>query len=338
MELNTLIIVLGVLLVFGIVVYAILDGFDLGIGNMFLLFEPEERGKLMDTIAPVWDGNETWLIYVGTIALACFPVVFYGILPAIYMPAILMVAGLFIRGLSFELRLKAEGRDKRIWDFTFFLGSFLTSFLQGVLFATAFTGLNLEDGVFNGGVLHFLTPFNLLCGVLTVVIYSILGLAYLRYKTEGKIALRAVKFLKPLVLISFIGTFVVEAIIFKTTPQIKALVCDNTFRYSAYIALSLSALILLFVFLRSLKGKKHTGATFLIVVSLFATSLLKKVVMFWPFIIFPNYTIFTAANSEPALRFTFILLMIFLPMVLLYTGFVYFTFKGKIGKSDSFYS
>lgn len=338
MELNTLIILLSFAFIFGVVMYAMLDGFDLGVGNVFLFFDKSDRAKMMDTIAPVWDGNETWLLYAGTIALAAFPIMFYGILPAIYVPAVLMVAGLFVRSISFEYRLKAQGGDKQLWDFTFFLGSFLASFLQGMLLGASFTSLRIENGVFLGGQFDFLSPFTVLTGVLTVVVYSLLGLSYLRYKTDGNIAQKATAFIKPLVVISFIGTFVVEYSLISLFEPLKMQVLGNSIRVIAIIVLSvLSVLVFLWV-LKTLKSPHHNISTFLSVVALFALSLVKKVFMFWPFAVFPTYTIFQASNSEPALRFTFWLVIIFLPLVLIYTIFVYYTFKGKLKKEEQFYS
>jgi cytochrome d ubiquinol oxidase subunit II len=338
MTLITIICILAFFLVLGLVVYAVLDGFDLGIGNTFLCFKKEHRGKLMDTIAPLWDGNETWLIYVGTIGVAAFPVVYFGVLPSLYIPAILMVAGLFIRGLSFEFRLKAQGEDKKIWDFTFFLGSFLASFLQGVLFAGAFVGLNMKDGVYLGGVLDFITPFNIVSGILTVVVYSILGLSFARYKMDGEVAESAVRMIKPLVLISFIGTFVMEGWLLYSQEGLKEQFFNSNLRVGVYALLSILAFFIFIFLLKSLKEKSHTVKTFILTTSIFLTSLTKKVFIMWPYLLFPNYTIFEAANSEPAMRLTFWIIIVMLPVVILCSIITYTVFKGKLQKSDQFYS
>jgi cytochrome d ubiquinol oxidase subunit II len=338
MTLTTVTIILALLLILGVVIYAVLDGFDLGIGNTFLCFDKSHRGKLMDTIAPLWDGNETWLIYVGTIGVAAFPVIYYGVLPSLYIPAILMVAGLFIRGLSFEFRLKAQGEDKKIWDFTFFLGSFLASFLQGVLFASAFVGLNMKDGVYLGGPFDFITPFNIVSGVLTVIVYSILGLSFTRYKTDGEIADKTTRMLQPLVLISFVGTFVMEGWLISSQVGLKEQFLGSSFRIAIYTLLSLVALFILVLILKALNEVKHTVKTFILTTLLFLISLIKKLFIMWPYLLFPNYTIFEAANSEPALRLTFWIIIVMLPIVLLCTVITYTVFKGKIQKSDQFYN
>jgi cytochrome d ubiquinol oxidase subunit II len=338
MTLATLITILALLLVLGVVIYAVLDGFDLGIGNTFLFFKPEQRGKLMDTIAPLWDGNETWLIYVGTIGVAAFPVVYYGVLPSLYIPAILMVAGLFIRGLSFEFRLKSQGKDKQIWDFTFFLGSFLASFLQGVLFSAAFVGLNMKDGVYLGGAFDFFTPFNIISGILTVVVYSILGLSFTRYKMEGEMAEKTIKMIKPLVIISFVSTFFMEFWLIGGNAILKEQFFDSSVRIGAYSFLSILALVLLSFIFKDLKNENHTISTFLLTTGIFLTSLVKKLFIMWPYLLFPNYTIFEAANSEPALRLTFYIIVVMLPIVIICNSIVYFIFKGKLKKSDQFYS
>ena len=338
MTLTTIIIILALFLVLGVVVYAVLDGFDLGIGNTFLCFKKEQRGKLMDTIAPLWDGNETWLVYVGTVGVAAFPVVYFGVLPSLYIPAILMVAGLFMRGLSFEFRLKAQGEDKKIWDFTFFLGSFLASFLQGVLFAGAFVGLNMKDGVYLGGPFDFITPFNIISGLLTVVVYSILGLSFTRYKMDGEVAESAVKMIKPLVLVSFIGTFVMEGWLLASQSGLKEQFFESDLRVGVYAVLSIVAIFVLVMILKSLKETTHTIKTFILTTSLFLISLVKKVFIMWPYLLFPNYTIFEAANLEPAMRLTFWIIIIMLPIVILCSVITYSVFKGKLQKSDQFYS
>lgn len=339
MTLETLTIVLALLLMLGIFMYAILDGFDLGIGNVFLIYDKKDRGRLLDIIAPLWDGNETWIVYFATVGVAAFPIVYYGILPSLYIPAILMVVGLFIRGISFEFRFKAVGKDKKIWDFTFFFGSFTASFFQGILFSQAFVGLNLVDGVYQGGALDFINPFSVVSGMLTVIAYAILGLSFIRYKTEDGIAESARNLVRPMLCASFVGTFIMEFWLLSRTPELKSYFLGSQTKVQIYALLSMLSLIMLIVALKTLKESSvHNCKTFLSTITIFAISLIKKVVIVWPYLIFPGYTIFSTANSEPALRFTFIIICIFLPIIITATAILYSIFRGKLKTSDHFYS
>ncbi len=337
MTITTMIITLAILLIFGIIMYAVLDGFDLGIGNQYLAFDKKDRGKLMDVIAPVWDANETWLVYLGTVGVAAFPILYYGILPSLYIPAILMVAGLFIRGLSIEFKIKSTGRDGLLWDFTFFLGSVITSFFQGVLFASAFLGLNIKDGMYQGGSFDFINPFSFVSGILTFVVYSVLGLAFIRYKAKGEVAELATKKIKPLLVISFVSTFAMEYWLLNRTSGLKEYFLSDAYKLPIYSTLSVLSVIVFFVILKLLKNPTHDGKTFLATTMLFVISLIKKVVIVFPFLIFPHHTIFTSANSGTSLKFTLVILIIFLPIVIGCTIFSYYSFRGKLKDDERLY-
>jgi cytochrome bd ubiquinol oxidase subunit II len=331
--------ILAIIFILGLSIYAILDGFDLGIGNSFFIFKKEERGRLMDIIAPFWDGNETWIVFAATLGIAAFPLTYFVMLPSLYIPAIIMVVGLFMRGISFEFRLKAQGRDKLIWDTTFFIGSFIASFFQGVLFSSAFVGLEISnDDVYTGGALDFINPFSIVSGFLTCLIYLSLGLGFVRYKMTGNMANKAAKIIKKIIPVSFVSTFIMEFWLINSKDGLKDHFFSESYKLNTYLILSLVSFAVLVYLFRLLNKSEHNVKTFLTIVVLFSISLIKKIVIFWPFFIFPQYTILQAANPSPALKFTFIIVCIFLPIVIFATIFAYSTFRGKLLKSDQFYS
>src|SRR3954453_8216827 len=174
-----------------VALYVILDGFDLGIGILFPYAEEErERDQMISSIAPFWDGNETWLVLGGGGLLVAFPQAYAVIMPALYLPVFIMLLALVFRGVAFEFRTVAD-TSKRYWTFAFSAGSTLAAFCQGLILAGLIQGIKVENGVFAGGAFDFATPFALLCGLGVVTGYALLGACWLLVKTEGAIAVRA---------------------------------------------------------------------------------------------------------------------------------------------------
>ncbi|OPX54001.1 cytochrome d ubiquinol oxidase subunit II, partial [Oceanospirillum multiglobuliferum] len=171
----------------GVFIYVMLDGFDLGIGLLFAFFEAkEDRDVMMNTIAPVWDGNETFLVLGGAALYGAFPVAYSTLLPANYLPLILMVVGLIFRGAAFELRAKAK-RTRPAWDLAFIAGSALAALCQGIVLGSVLQGTQIAGGRFSGGSFDWLSPFSVLCGLGVWVTYAALGCGWLILKTEGEL-------------------------------------------------------------------------------------------------------------------------------------------------------
>lgn len=174
----------AVIIIFGIMMYVVMDGFDLGVGILFP-FVPgrSDRDVMMNTVAPVWDGNETWLVLGGAGLFAAFPMAYAVVLSALYLPIILMLMGLIFRGVAFEFRFKASERRQHIWDKAFIGGSLTATFFQGVVLGAFISGLPVEGRAFAGGAWDWLTPFSLFCGLALIVAYALLGCTWLMMRT-----------------------------------------------------------------------------------------------------------------------------------------------------------
>jgi len=183
-----LVTVWAVIILFGVMMYVIMDGFDLGIGILFpLMPDKEDRDVMMNTVAPVWDGNETWLVLGGAGLLAAFPLAYAVILSALYLPLIFMLIALIFRGVAFEFRFKATDESRHWWDKAFIFGSIATAFFQGVTLGAYLNGITVTNRAFAGGPLDWITPFSLFTGVGLVIAYALLGSTWLIMKTEGEI-------------------------------------------------------------------------------------------------------------------------------------------------------
>ena len=174
-----------------VALYVILDGFDLGIGILFPLFKNEEdRDQMMNSVAPFWDGNETWLVLGGGGLWVAFPKAYAVIMPALYLPVIVMLLALVFRGVAFEFRWVAKPRHRK-WDIAFAAGSVIAAFCQGLILGGIVQGISVANGEFAGASFDWLTPFSLLCGVSLVVGYALIGATWLEMKTLGAVGERA---------------------------------------------------------------------------------------------------------------------------------------------------
>ncbi len=194
-------IIWGGIIAVAVFLYVVLDGFDLGIGILFLSRRAEsERDVMMNTVAPVWDGNETWLIIGGAGLMGTFPIAYATIMPALYLPLMIMLIALVFRGVAFEFRFKAE-RSKKFWDLAFFGGSFTATFFQGISLGAFVQGFDVTDSVFTGGVFDWLTPFTVLVGLSLLPGYALLGSTWLIMKTEGALQAHARRMVSQLFII-----------------------------------------------------------------------------------------------------------------------------------------
>jgi cytochrome bd ubiquinol oxidase subunit II len=313
--------------------YVLLDGFDLGVGILFGLTRNEsERRTMMGAVAPVWDGNETWLIVVGVVLWGAFPPVYATLLSAFYLPLLLMLAGLILRGVAFEYRSKTE-RYRWIWDAAFSGGSLVATFLQGLTVGALVEGLKITDGRYAGGDFGWLTPFALMCGLGLCLGYSLLGACWLVRKCEGDVRERAYRFIPPL----SIGLFAFLILIFATALgehlQVMARWVERPLLFVFPAAGAMATLLLA----RSVE-RRRDGVPFLMVTLIFAAAFGTLAISFWPYMIPFTITIDAAAAPHASLAFMFWGAGLFVfPLMLAYTAINYSVFRGKAGSTSHDY-
>lgn len=334
MELDLAFIWAGII-AFAILLYVILDGFDLGVGMLFPLARTEhERDIMMNSVAPVWDGNETWLILGGGGLFAVFPLAYAIALPALYMPLILMLLALVFRGVAFEYRWRTK-RWKRVWNRAFFWGSLVAAVMQGIALGALVQGIHIEDRAYAGGWWDWLTPFSLLTGFAVAAGYILLGATWLVMKTEGPLQdqMRGFARIAGLVTIASIG------IISLLTPFQDPVYWE---RWFAWPTMVFSALVPALVALCAWKlytglrdGHDHTP--FLASLAIFILCFAGIGISFYPHMIPPSLTIWDAAAPDSSLAFTLVGAAVLLPVILGYTAYAYWVFKGKIDPDEGYH-
>lgn len=320
---------LGVLAL-SIFLYVTLDGFDLGVGMLLPLARSErERRAMLAAVAPVWDGNETWLVVNGTVLFGAFPLVYATLLSALYLPLFVMLAALILRGVSFEYRDKSV-RFRGVWDAAFFGGSAVASFIQGAAVGALVEGLPIVDGRYVGGAFGWLSPFALLCGAGLCLGYMLTGAGWLAYKTRLELQRRAFHLLPKLligVLIFLIAAFVTAVRL--DVPALEAWSGNPMLRLVPAIGGIAAVVIAVAVAFR------RPLLPFLGSVLLFAAAFGTLTISFYPYMI--PYAITAAQAAAPAASQTFLFWgagVVVLPVTLAYTLAVYFLFKGKVSQSD----
>ncbi|MCE8031923.1 MAG: cytochrome d ubiquinol oxidase subunit II [Halomonas sp.] len=336
MEMFDLSVIWALIIGFGIMMYVLMDGFDLGLGILFP-FAPDEdaRDVMMNTVAPVWDGNETWLVLGGAGFLAAFPLVYTVFLPALYIGVFLMVAGLVFRGVAFELRFKSrrERRGRRLWNLAFSGGSAVAAFAQGAVVGTYIQGFETQNGVFVGGAFDWLTPFTVLTGIGIMIGYALLGTTWLILKSEGYIQAWAYKLTTPLLL----AVLVIFGIISIWTPLVNEVVRERWFGHLQVIWI-LPALTLLCMFgVYWAVRQRRELLPFMATLGMFLFTYLGLVVSKWPWLVPPNYTIWDAASAPESQLFLLLGVLFVLPFVLGYTFWSYWVFRGKVRPGEGYH-
>ena len=307
--------------------YVVFDGFDLGVGILSGFSRNEDdRALMMASIAPIWDGNETWLVFGGIGLLAVFPLAFAIIIPAAYFPIAIMLLALVFRGVAFEFRFKRAAL-RRFWDRAFSAGSALATFAQGIVLGQFIEGFKVDGRVFAGTSFDWVTPFALLTGVALMFGYALLGAGWLILKTEGALqrwARRSGRF-------AFIGVCIAVVGVSIWTPLAHAEIAQRWFAWPNIAFLSpvpiITALIAV-VEWRSL-GREHEFVPFLAAIGLFAMSFLGIAISLWPLIVPYRYTLWQAASSPSTQAFLLIGTLFLLPVILMYTAWSYWVFRGK---------
>lgn len=309
-------------------IYVVLDGFDLGIGILFRRFPVgSDRDTAMNSIAPVWDGNETWLVLGGGGLLAAFPLAYGLIFSALYMPIVIMLLALVFRGVAFEFRWR-DPAHRGFWDFAFSSGSLVAAFSQGVVLGALLQGITVRDRAYAGGWWDWLTPFTLGAGVSVVVAYALLGATWLVMKTEGRLQQQARELAWPL----GIATLIAIAAVSLATPFLNANYFDNWLRWPNMLAVApVPILVALasFAFARSLKAG-YEVAPFLLSLGIFFLCFTGLCISVFPYVVPGAVTIWAAATDVQSQVFMLWGTAIVLPMILGYTAWSYWVFRGKV--------
>jgi cytochrome bd ubiquinol oxidase subunit II len=314
------------ILALGVFMYVLLDGFDLGIGILFP-FAPDNasRDAMMNSVAPIWDGNETWLVLGGIAMLAAFPLAFAVIMPAVYFPILFMLVGLTFRGVAFEFRHLTH---KRHWDHAFHWGSMVATFAQGVVLGTYVQGIPVHGRTYAGGSFDWATPFALLTGLGLIVGYGLIGACWLIMKTEG--ALQDWARRKAWLLAFGVALFIGAVSIW--TPLVQPQIRARWFAWPNLLILSPVPVITLALFvwlLRSLKSKRD-AAPFLAAMGLFAMCYLGLGISIIPMIVPYSIDFWQASSSAKSQTFLIVGTMLLLPVIIMYTGWSYWVFRGKV--------
>ncbi|WP_440995107.1 cytochrome d ubiquinol oxidase subunit II [Arhodomonas sp. SL1] len=326
MEHIDLTLIWAVIIAFGVVMYVLMDGFDLGVGILFP-FAPDDssRDLMMNSVAPVWDGNETWLILGGAGLLGAFPLVYTVLLPALYIGVFLLLAGLIFRGVAFEFRFKAK-KSRYLWNWAFAGGSTVAAFAQGAVVGAYIQGFNTVDGVYVGTALDWLTPFTVLTGVGLLLGYALLGSTWLILKTEGELQQWAYRVSLPLLA----AVLVVFAVIGVWTPLVDEFVRERWFGNLTTIwVLPLLTLLAALVLYRAVQ-RRQEGIPFVATMALFVCTYLSLLVSKWPYVVPPEYTLWDAASAPGSQLFLLIGVLFVTPIVLAYTAWTYWVFRGKV--------
>ncbi len=326
------------IIAFGVTLYVLLDGFSLGTGILFPFVKGDaERDLMMGSVAPVWDGNQTWLVLGGVSLFAAFPAAFALLLSILYIPLIVMLIALVFRGVAFEFRFKAERGDiwRRIWDLSFIGGSITAAFCQGVVLGAYVLGFDVQGGEYTGGSLDWLTPFSLATGVAVVCGYALLGACWLLIKTEGHLQTWARQAALRLlfVMLAFI------ALVSVWTPLANAAIAARWFTWPNLLLLSpvpvLTGAVAFGLFRALRKGREYTP--FLLCVALYLLTLSGLVVSLWPYIVPRSLTIWQVASPPESQVFVLVGVSIIVPIILLYTAHAYYVFRGKVSEEDMYH-
>ncbi|HMI19966.1 MAG TPA: cytochrome d ubiquinol oxidase subunit II [Sphingomonas sp.] len=322
-------IIWAFIIAFAVAMYVVMDGFDLGIGILFTRFAVgKDRDAAMNAIAPLWDGNETWLVLGGGGLMAAFPLAYAIILPALYAPLIAMLLGLVFRGVAFEFRWR-DPAHRPLWDAAFSVGSIVAALAQGVTLGALLQGIHVQGRAYAGGWWDWLTPFSLLTGISLAIGYALLGACFLLWKTEGAVHDDARRYARPLVLALVAAIAAVSAY----TPFLEGKYYQRWFEWPGVLAAAQIPLLVAFVAIALLWsiGRGRERLPFLLTLALFGLSMLGLAISIWPDVIPGRVTIWQAAAPHQSQVFMLIGACIMVPIILAYTGWAYWVFRGKVG-------
>jgi len=320
----------------GVFLYVVLDGFDLGIGLLFPFFAENkaDRQVMLNTVAPVWDGNETFLVLGGAGLYGAFPVVYSTLLPANYMPLILMLVGLIFRGAAFELRVKSK-RTQALWDLAFISGSALAAFCQGVILGSLLQGIRIVHGQFVGGPFDWLSAFSVFCGMGVVVTYATLGCGWLIYKTDGELQRKMLRLMLPMVSVLLVVVGIASLWTVLGLPS----VAERWFgsgNLAWFMPVPVLVVACVFGIFRAVRRGNDT-MPFLLTLAICFLGFTGLVISIWPNIVPPSLTIWDASSSHASQAFALVGTVIVLPIILVYNVMQYRVFRGKVREGDPGY-
>ncbi len=317
-----------------VALYVILDGFDLGLGILFPTTKTKsERDQIMASIAPFWDGNETWLVLGGAGLLVAFPLAYAVIMPAFYLPVIVMLLGLIFRGVAFEFR--TVSRSKTWWNFAFVGGSSVAALAQGVILGGLVQGIKVENGQFAGGTFDWATPFAFWCGISLVAGYALLGATWLIMKTEGTVADRA----KQQARLALLAVLICMGIVSLWTPLAHERIAARWFSLPNFYYLAPVPIVTALAALLCWRWieTRRDALPFLAAIALFLLGYLGLVISNYPFLVPPTLTVWDTAAIPASQIFMLIGTLVLLPMIIGYFVLIFWIFRGKVREGDSYH-
>lgn len=329
-------LVWAIIILFGIMMYIIMDGFDLGIGILYPFFqEKDDRDLMMNTVAPIWDGNETWLVLGGAGLLAAFPLAYSVILSALSLPLLFMLMSLIFRGVAFEFRFRATNTERHFWDKAFLGGSIAATFFQGMTLGAYLQGIKMANQAYAGGPLDWISPFSLFTGLGLLVTYALLGSTWLIFKTTGELQATCYKLSQRISIV----LFAIIIIISIWTPLMDSRIAERWFTLPNLLWLSPVPLLVALVFYKlqaALKAKAETSP-FIYTLCLVLLGYAGLGISIWPNIIPPEMTIQAAAAPPQSQAFALVGAFIIIPIILIYTAWGYYVFRGKVKPGEAYH-
>lgn len=334
MELDLALVWAGII-GFAVLTYVILDGFDLGVGILFpLASDTSERDIMMNSVAPVWDGNETWLILGGGGLFAVFPLAYAVILPALYMPITIMLMALVFRGVAFEYRWRTE-RWKIVWDIAFSGGSLLSAMMQGITLGALVQGIEVTGRAYGGGWWDWLSPFSVIVGFAVVIGYALLGSTWLVMKTEGDIQIK----MRQYAWYAALGTLSLMFLVSLLTPFQDAVYFQRWFAWPTMILSLIMPLLVMLTAKGLFSGLNdhRDNSPFIYSLLLFVLCFVGIAISFFPYLVPPSLTIWAVAAPQKSLQFALLGTVVLVPIILIYTGYAYWVFRGKIDPAAGYH-
>lgn len=326
-----------VIIVFATLMYIVMDGFDLGIGILFpTTQDADDRDVMVNSVAPVWDGNETWLVLGGAALFGAFPLAYAVIIDALTIPLTLMLIGLIFRGVAFEFRFKATPAHRPFWDKAFIGGSILATFSQGVVVGAVINGFSVTGRTYSGGPFDWFTLFNLFCGVGLTVAYALLGATWLVMKSENPLQARMRRVSKRL-LLALLG---IIAVISLWTPMAHQSIADRWFSVpNLYFLMPVPLLVLVLSggLWKTLNNANSHNTPFVLTLGLIFLGFSGLGISIWPYIIPPSITLWQAAAPPQSQGFMLVGALLIIPIILVYTFWSYYVFRGKVQHGEGYH-
>jgi len=324
------------IILFAVFMYVVLDGFDLGIALLYPLVPGKaDRDVLMNSVAPVWDGNETWLVLGGAGLLAAFPLAYAVVLSAFYLPIIAMLLGLILRGVAFEFRFKASDAGRHWWDKAFIGGSAVATLCQGAILGAYIDGVPVVGREYEAGALHWLTPFSAFTAFGLLVAYALLACTWLILKCDGELQRRMVAIARPLTWLLFAVIVAVSIV----TPLSHTSIRERWFTFPNLLLFAPVPILVALAFwrLRQSLEREPQLAPFLLTLCLVFLCYTGFGISLWPNVVPPSISIEAAAGPPESLRFTLIGASLIIPMTLAYTAWTYYVFRGKVDATNRYH-